>query len=175
MSDVKATKYVICSICGEGSWRRPSRCKPPIKCHACAARINGRLTPGNVVHGHSRTNSPKHPLYPVWKEMRGRCERRTHKYFKHYGARGITVCDEWSTFPPFLEWMENNGWEDIDGPRGDRLSIDRIDVNKGYYPDNCRVITHRENSRLGAEGRWRRYREGGGPSEPHLCTAADAS
>ena len=60
-----------------------------------------------------------------------------------YGARGITVCDEWKNketgFQNFYEWAIRNGYTD-------ELSIDRIDVEKGYCPENCRWITLKEQA-----------------------------
>lgn len=58
--------------------------------------------------------------------------------FKNYGGRGITVCTEWDSFEPFLEWSLLNGWED-------GIELDRVDNDKGYSPDNCRWTTRKEN------------------------------
>lgn len=59
--------------------------------------------------------------------------------YKNYGARGISVCDEWLEFEPFCEWALSNGWE-----KG--LELDRIDNDGDYCPENCRWVTTKENS-----------------------------
>lgn len=72
--------------------------------------------------------------------MRSRCETPSSTDFKYYGARGISVCEEWKQFELFQKWATENGYTDD-------LSIDRIDNEKGYSPDNCRWITQSEQSR----------------------------
>jgi hypothetical protein len=59
--------------------------------------------------------------------------------YKYYGARGITVCDEWIKPEPFLEWALANGYRDD-------LQIDRIDPDGNYEPTNCRWVTPKENA-----------------------------
>lgn len=73
-------------------------------------------------------------LYRTWISMRKRCYSVTEPAYKDYGGRGITVCDEWnSDYNSFLIWAKSNGYQ-----KG--LTIDRIDNDKGYYPDNCRFV-----------------------------------
>lgn len=81
---------------------------------------------GNLKHGMSKTR-----LYRIWESMLTRCENKANVSYRLYGAKGVTVCDEWHKFQPFAEWALSNGYEDS-------LSIDRIDNSKGYSPDNCR-------------------------------------
>lgn len=70
-------------------------------------------------------------LYTCWKNMLNRCNDPKNKEYKNYGARGISVCEEWRDFNSFFKWATSNGYSDS-------LTIDRINVNKGYSPDNCR-------------------------------------
>lgn len=78
-------------------------------------------------------------LYWAWKAMKQRCQNpRCHAYH-NYGARGITVCEEWQKFEPFCEWALENGYQ-----KG--LDLDRRDNDGNYSPDNCRWITRRENT-----------------------------
>ena len=81
-------------------------------------------------HGLSKTK-----LYKIWLNMKSRCYNKTATRYERYGGRGIFVCDEWkNNFMNFYNWACNNGY--IEG-----LSIERIDINDGYYPQNCKWIT----------------------------------
>lgn len=77
-------------------------------------------------------------IYWAWKSMKQRCQNPKCKAYRNYGARGISVCDEWQEFEPFYEWAIENGYS-----KG--LDLDRKDNDAGYFPENCRWISRKEN------------------------------
>lgn len=82
--------------------------------------------------------STQHPLYGVWCAMRRRCNYVKDTRYNVYGGKGITVCDEWKSFVNFHSWAVANGYQHLPENGRNTLSIDRIDVTKGYSPNNCR-------------------------------------
>ena len=99
-----------------------------------------------TIHGGTHTR-----LFRIWEHMRERCNAEKGDHARWYHEKGIRVCDEWeNAFAAFRKWSESAGYfeQPKDTPLKDKLSIDRIDPNKGYSPDNCRWISCSENSRL---------------------------
>ena len=85
-------------------------------------------------HGGSHTR-----LYSIWKSMKSRCYCPNWKPYSLYGARGITVCDEWKDYNNFKQWAMSNGYTD-------ELTLERNDVNGNYCPNNCKWVTMNEQS-----------------------------
>jgi hypothetical protein len=86
-------------------------------------------------------NYSRHPLYSIYWNMKTRCYNASEHNFPYYQGKGIKLCDEWlASVRSFYDWAISNGWK-----KG--LSIDRIDSNKNYCPENCCFITTSENSR----------------------------
>jgi hypothetical protein len=77
-----------------------------------------------------------HPLYGRWRRMIQRCTDPNAKDYKSYGARGITVCNEWMSFEVFLAQM---------GEPKAKQELDRIDNSKGYCAENCRWVDRSTN------------------------------
>ena len=94
---------------------------------------------GKTKHGDSRTR-----LYKEWQSMRYRCQNKNHTSFHKYGGKGIHVCALWDKdYLSFKEWSLKNGYTDS-------LTIDRIDGEKGYCPENCRWVGYDiQNTNLG--------------------------
>jgi len=91
---------------------------------SCGCLRSEILLARHTRHGYSGTS-----IYMTWTDLVGRCTRPTHKRWADYGGRGITVCERWRDFANFLT--------DV-GDRPSGMTLDRIDNDRGYEPDNVR-------------------------------------
>ncbi|MBT1162098.1 hypothetical protein [Bifidobacterium sp. SO1] len=93
----------------------------------------------HATHGDSGKDSDNRRLYQIWNKMNVRCSNPKAQYYSSYGGRGISVCDEWKQWEPFRDWALDHGYTDD-------LTIDRINNEHDYTPENCRWVTPMENS-----------------------------
>lgn len=118
----------------------------------CGNNINttsGRLRSGETKscgcyfkeHQYLKKYSEKEiKLHHIYNSMKARCYNKNNSSYKNYGKRGIKVCDEWrNNRDIFVEWAINNGYQE-------NLTIDRIDVNGNYEPNNCKWSTKKEQN-----------------------------
>ena len=100
---------------------------------SCGCLRTEQMIKHNHKHGGYYTR-----MYTIWGNMKSRCNNPRAVNYAAYGGRGVRVCEEWkNSFENFQIWALSSGYEET-------LTLDRIDVNGDYCPENCRWITHKE-------------------------------
>lgn len=120
----RSTAIFECSYCGKQIEKRKD---VGVHNESCGCRVGHNLqsqSEANITH-----NMSKSKQYTVWNAMRERCHNPKNPGYHNYGGRGITYSDKWATFKGF--------WEDMGDTYVPGLTIERVDVNKGYSKDNC--------------------------------------
>lgn len=103
--------------------------------NSCGCYQKQRASEAKTKHGKSGEDNR---LYRIWKGIKERCFNSNARYYSNYGGRGISICDEWrNEYLAFEAWALSHGYQD-------HLTIDRIDVNGNYEPDNCRWVSMKE-------------------------------
>lgn len=101
-----------------------------VQCHECKLKM---LKRNSTKHNKTDTR-----LHRIWRAMKSRCNNKNYWAYKWYGAKGVSVCDEWKDdFMTFYNWAMSNGYSE-------NLTIDRISCDGNYEPNNCRWISQSE-------------------------------
>jgi hypothetical protein len=126
--DLKPTRWLCRCECGNEKIIRKYDLGKTL---SCGCLLSERLRLRNTTHGLRHENKR---LYNIWLGIKQRCSNSKNHEYHNYGGRGITVYKEWLDYKVFHDWALASGY-------APNLTVERIDVNKGYFPSNCTWIT----------------------------------
>lgn len=112
---------------------------------SCGCLQKERTSNTRLLHGGSGDHTQIERLYRVWVSMRKRCNNPNDKSYQYYGAKGVTVCEEWNDYGKFREWALSNGYDT--NALQSECTIDRINPYGNYEPNNCRWVSMAEQNR----------------------------
>ena len=146
LTDCRFGKVTVMEYVGDCKWKCRCDCGAVFQANgsklkrgmkkSCGCSTRELIGNAHRTHGQKKTR-----LYHIWQGMKQRCFWPKSPIYKYYGGRGITVCDEWKNdFLSFAEWSKISGYSDS-------LTLDRIDTDGNYEPNNCRWSTYKEQER----------------------------